>query len=141
MGTPGTRVWGGSPTRLHCTLPAGYSNEQDLCFHWIPPRRALGTWSGPVRLLRDRNLGHRGGGGPALPGARGTRWLGAACGKPSAARGGQGRRPSMGSVCTDPLHIRAPASPLLAPCPPRPAHTARVSRELGALSPEWGPHS
>ena len=62
-------------------------------------------------------------------------------GKPSAARGGQGRRPSVGSVRTDPLHIHAPASPLLAPRSLRPAHTARESRELGALSPEWGPHS
>ena len=46
------------------------------CFHWIPPRRALGAWSGPARLLRDRNLGHRGAGGPALPGALGARWPG-----------------------------------------------------------------
>lgn len=39
------------PPWLHGTPPPGHSNEQDLCFHSVPPRRALGTRSGPVRLL------------------------------------------------------------------------------------------
>lgn len=89
------------------------------CFPWIPPRRVLGAWSGLARLLRDRNLGHRG--GEAQP-CRG-RW---APGGQEAACGGagqvaqRGERPHQSSA-----HPRARVSPPGSPpSAPHPAHMA-----------------
>lgn len=148
VGTPGTRPgpaqeWGGSPPvaarhtpswprqRARLVLPLGSTTQS--------PGHSVRTGQTALR----RNLGHRGGGGPALLGVPGARWPGGSLwgSHLQPAEGGAGnpvRGASAPFLCTS-ARLRLPAR-LPAQRPPPSTHGLSVPGAGGrgpwALSPE-----